>query len=360
MMAKREDVFAMNKISPQRSFQPKNSLFKAAAVILRSHTSGISPEKIAERLYGKSHNLDALITRATSSPATMTDPTWAGTVAHDVVYSQLIAKITSMSAAAGLMMAGLKVDLTGLASITIPGRLYQPSIAGDWIAEGQAIPVRMPTLVMGPKLEPRKLGVLSAFTSEMIAADSVVEFTTAAITEAAAALLDLKMFSTDPASATAPAGILLGATTVTPTSAAAPWAISSDVGSLVQALAPFGAGIQPVIIAAPSQAASLRMWRQESFYTILASVALPAGTVVAVELSSFVSGLDGLPRFETKNGATLHFEDTSPTDISTGGVVATPVQDLFSTDAVGLKMILKASWAMRNPKHVAIVENVTW
>ena len=213
---------------------------------------------------------------------------------------------------------------------------------------------------MGPRLEPRKIGVLAAFTSEMIAADSIEQFTTAAITEAAAALLDLKMFSTDAASAIAPAGILAGATSVTASSVAAPWAIGSDVGALVQALAVNGGGLEPVIIAAPAQAAALRMWKQESFYTILASVALPAGTVCAVESSSFVSGLDGVPRFEVRNGATLNFENATPGDIVSGGVPATPVEDLFSTDAIGLKMIMRASWGMRNPAHVSIVEGVSW
>ena len=72
----------------------------------------------------------------------------------------MIQKITALSAAAGLMAQGMKVDLKGAASITIPGRTYNPASAGDWIAEGQAIPLRQPTIAPGPKLVPRKLGVL--------------------------------------------------------------------------------------------------------------------------------------------------------------------------------------------------------
>jgi hypothetical protein len=303
-----------------------------------------------------------LITRAASSPATLTDPAWAGGIGHDVVRSDLIQKITALSAAAGLMTLGMKVDLAGVASIKIPGRTYDPTgaVAGDWVAEGAAIPFRQPLIAPGPTLQPKKLGVLATFTNEMAMADSVEEFTTAAIKEAAATLLDKKMFSSDAASATAPPGILLGATTVTQTSVAAPWAISSDISGLVGALAANGGGLEPVIIAAPAQAAALRMWRQSDFYSILASVALAAGTVVAVESSSFVSGLDGIPEFSTSKGATLHFEDTSPTDIVVGGTAAAPVKNLFQTDLIGLKMILRASWGMRNAKHVAIVENVTW
>ena len=53
-------------------------------------------------------------------------------------------------------------------------------------------------------------------------------------------------------------------------------------------------------------------------------------------------------------------EDTTPTDIVSGGVIATPVKSFFQIDAIGLRMILRASWGLRNPAHVAIVENVTW
>ena len=256
----------------------------------------------AKSLFGKDHNLGPLVNRAASNPATLTDPSWLGVIGHDVVYSQLIQKITALSAAAGLMAKGIRVNLTGVGSITIPGRLYNPSSGGDWIAEGQAIPFRQPLISAGPKLEPRKLGVLSSYSYEMAQADSVEEFVTAAIKEASAALLDLKMFSTDAASATAPAGILLGATTVTASSVAAPWAISSDVGALIGALATNGGGLEPVLVASPPQAAALRMWRQQDFFPILPSVALAAGTVVAVEASSFVSGLDGLPEFSTSTG----------------------------------------------------------
>ena len=194
----------------------------------------------------------------------------------------------------------------------------------------------------------------------MVEADSIEEFTTAAIKEAAAALLDKKMFSTDAASATAPPGILLGATSVTASASSEAWAISSDIGALVGALATNGAGLEPVIIASPSQVAALKMWKQPDFFPVLASVALAAGTVVAVEASSFVSGLDGIPEFSTSTGATLHMEDTTPTDIVTGGTAAHPVKNLFQTDLIGLKMILRASWGMRNAKHVAIVTGVTW
>jgi hypothetical protein len=344
----------------QRERQLTNTLFRTAAVILRAHATDTSVDAAARKLYGKDHGLD-LVLRAATSPATVTTPGWASTIAHDVIRSDLIAKITALSAGAALMEAGIKVDLTGVGSITIPGRQYAPAAAGGWVPEGAAIPVRKPTIIPGPKLVPRKLAVISSFSREMVIADSIEEFVTAAIKEAAAALLDTKMFSTDAGDTTAPAGILLGATTVTATAATEPWAISSDIGALVEALANAGGGLEPVIIAAPAQAAALRMWRQQDFYNIFASLALPAGTVVAVERSSFVSGLDGIPQFVSGIDMVIHMEDTTPADIvGSGGAVATPVKSFFQTDLIGLRMILRAAWAMRNPAHVAVMHSVTW
>lgn len=168
------------------------------------------------------------------------------------------------------------------------------------------------------------------------------------------------MFSTNAGDASKPPGILAGATTVTASGAAAAWAISSDVGALVEAIAQYGGGLTPVIIAAPGQAAALRMWRQESFYEVFASLALPAGTVVAVESSSFVSAVDAVPNFQVSTGVTIYQEDTAPADIVSGGTVATPVKSYFQTDFISLRMTLKASWGLRNPKHVSIVSGVSW
>jgi hypothetical protein len=55
--------------------------------------------------------------------------------------SQQEAVNTQKNPAAALMEAGMHVDLSGVASITIPGRLYDPTSAGGWVSEGAPIPV---------------------------------------------------------------------------------------------------------------------------------------------------------------------------------------------------------------------------
>jgi hypothetical protein len=67
-----------------------NAIYKAASAVLLAQFTETPLEIMAQKMYGKDHDLGKFITRATSSPATLTTPSWAGVVAHDVAYSQLI------------------------------------------------------------------------------------------------------------------------------------------------------------------------------------------------------------------------------------------------------------------------------
>jgi hypothetical protein len=108
--------------------QPKNLLFKAAAVMLRSHVSGVSPERTAKNLYGVDHNLDPLITRATSSPATVANQTWAGITAHQAV-GDLLQAIVSISAGAALLSRAQQISFDHRQSVRLPSRLIDPNYA---------------------------------------------------------------------------------------------------------------------------------------------------------------------------------------------------------------------------------------
>ena len=86
----------------QREERQENALFRIATCMIRAHAAEQTLETAAKKLYGKDHGLD-LIWRAVSNPATLTNPGWADTVGHNVVRSDLIQKITGLSAAAALM-----------------------------------------------------------------------------------------------------------------------------------------------------------------------------------------------------------------------------------------------------------------
>ena len=205
------NALTRNPPAPMLRSRSGGTLYKAGAAMLRAKVQGIAPADAARAMYKDHHDLGEVI-KAASNPATLTDPNWAGPAVQNIVRADLIQQITGLSAAAALMEAGTRIDLSGYASITIPGRLFNPSAAGSWVAEGQPITVRAPLLSQGPKLEPRKLGVLTGYSREMVDATAALEaFVRMAIQEGAAALLDQQMFTTNAGTAAAPAGILLGA-----------------------------------------------------------------------------------------------------------------------------------------------------
>ena len=182
-----------------------------------------------------------------------------------------------------------------------------------------------------------------------------------AISESAGLALDLKMFSADAASAAAPAGLLNGVVPITASTGGGTAAIAADIAALISALSSNSAGAAPVIIAAVSQATSLKLFAGPRFdLQILPSTVLAKGTVIALEPSSFISGFVSPPHFSTATGtATVHEEDTTPAPIVGPAGTATPVRSFFQTDVIGLKMVLRSAWAMR-AKHIAVIQNATW
>jgi hypothetical protein len=299
--------------------------------------------------------LEILETRAATTPTTTTS---AAALAPMMV-SDLIASIATLSAAAKLISLGTQVNLTGIGSMRAPGRVTNAANAGTWIEEGLPIPMRA-MLVTGAILVPKKLAVLTSYTRESAESSNLEELVRVTISESTGLALDQKMFSADAASAAAPAGLLNGVTPLTAATGGGQAALVSDVSKLISALGIAGAGLAPLLVAAVPQAISLKLFAGPQFdIPILASASLPAGTVIALEPSSFISGFVSPPDFSTSTGAATHEEDTAPAPIVGSSGTAAPVRSFFQTDVTGLKMLLRAAWALR-AKHLAFVQGTTW
>jgi hypothetical protein len=111
---------------------------------------------------------------------------------------------------------------------------------------------------------------------------------------------------------------------------------------------------QICLIASIRQSVALAMSLGGPPYSVFASAALPAGTVVAVATQALAT-IVAAPAIEASPNALVQ-EQTTPTgDVMTGS----PVRSFFQTDSVGLRFKLPCSWAMRGP-GVAYVESVSW
>src|SRR5262249_25618956 len=128
-------------------------------------------------------------------------------------------------------------------------------------------------------------------------------------------LLDSSIFGNGAAVAnTSPAGLLNGVSAAaTAATGGGDSAMVKDIEAIFAALATAGAGVAPVFVAAPGQAAAIKCWAGPNFtYPVLPSAAVAAGTLIAVEAPSFVFGYSSVPTFDASHEGVYHMEDTSP------------------------------------------------
>ncbi len=98
-------------------------------------------------------------------------------------------------------------------------------------------------------------------------------------------------------------------------------------------------------------------------FTVVASTSIAAGSAYMVDAVDFVSVADA-PEFVISEEATLHMEDTTPLQIGTPGspaVVAAPVQSMYQTAQIAIRMTANVSWAMRRAGMVQfIASGINW
>jgi hypothetical protein len=308
-----------------------------------------------------------LLLRAATNPATITTQGWAAELAAVSVADALVGMATT-SAAAGLVSLALQVEFApGVAAISVPGVVVAAADAGNWVAEGAPIPVRAQNYGTGPVLGLHKLAVINVFTRELAIHSNVQNVVQQVVGEAAGLALDAAMFSTNTETTSTPGGILAGVVAGSSATGGTLQAFSKDVATLVKALADNGGGRNPVFIAAPGTAASMKAWAGGKFdYPILASNTLAAGTVVAIEASSLAIALSSIPEFGVQrivsDEATLHMETAPTQQLVEGGSfqASANVRSLYQTDTIGLRTIIRINWSMRASGHVALLNSVSW
>jgi hypothetical protein len=338
-----------------KELQPANHVWRAAAAMLRAHIAQAPPEQMAKIMY-PDDTVTPVLTRAASTMATLTDPAWAGPLARYAV-SQAIEDIVAMTAAGRMEAAGaMRVDMGRLASVTVPGRGTTAADAGNWVAEGAPIPAKQYNYAPG-KLNLRKLAVIVTLTEEMSRASNLEDLLRTMLTQAAGMAIDAQMFSTIAGDATKPVGLFNGLTPITPTAATASGfdACSQDLGLLAQDIATRGGGRRAFFIAAPAQAISIKFYTGGGdVFPLAASSGMAAKSAACIEPESLAFAIAD-PEFAVGNVAAIQQEDTAPADLLT----IPPVKSMFQIDAIALRMVVFAAWAMRAP-HAAYMTAVNW
>jgi hypothetical protein len=275
----------------------------------------------------------------------------------------ILPMLVPFSAGAQLFDCALSLTLgADTGAFIIPGMTY--TTGAGWVADGMPKPV-IQGLTSGARIDPRKIAGITVVSSELYAQESIDVVLQTLLAESAGQALDAVLFSNQAGNAAHPPGLLAGIAPLTPSTGGTGTnktdAFLDDIVVLASAVAPVSGSGKVAIIGNLAQilSAAYRVFRESDKVIALPSSALPPGTVIAVACNAVVGAM-GVPEFETSTQATLHMSDAPTAIAGSGTTLASPVSSLFQTASIGTKMHLPASWALRDPRGAAWMQNVTW
>ena len=370
-----------------KKMEPLEFLVRAGTVRAMARSLGLSIDEARQKIYGDDEATKVICDmtlKAASAPAMTTVTGWAAELVQQVV-TDLMPALLPSSVYPSLSGMGLKLSFGRNGRIIIPTRSVTPTVAGSFVGEGAPIPVRQGAFT-AQTLVPKKMAVITTWTREMDehSVPAIEGLLRDAIQQDTAISIDSVLLDANAATAIRPAGLRNGVSgqTPTPITGGAFAALIGDLKNLTNAIltATNGNIRKMVFIMNPAQALSIGFiqppnpsglfpFREEvnagqlNGSPLITSGTVPLGTVICLDAADYVSVSGDAPRFEISDQATLHMEDTNPTNIGSAGtppVVAAPVQSMFQTDSLALRLILPMNWAMRRTGVVSWVAGVTW
>lgn len=367
---------------PKQKIADGDYVARALAIWTKQHVTKDPFEKILREGYQNDEKTN-IVLRAAVNPAMTTVATWAAELVQTSNVDYLDRLIPNF-VFPQLKMMGTNYSFGNNGVLKIPVRANTPTLAGAWVGEAAAKPVKRMSFST-VSLTPTKLAVISTFSEEMATygMPSIEGIIRQAMSDDTGVALDTYLIDNVAASAgIRPAGLLNGVAPIT-ASAATPVtaAMVADLKALVGAItAAGGGGRGPIaVLVNPAQALSLSFAQTTTGDFLFAdqaqaaskfgvrfivSATVPAGRVIAIDAADFATANSAVPQFAVSTEATLHEEDTTPLALGTGtqgsGVLAVPMRSLFQTDAVAIRMSMYVSWAMRRTGMVQTIASVTW
>jgi hypothetical protein len=310
-----------------------------AALALAQTAGGQDAERIVRREWADDAHA-ALVVRGAVEPLKTTD----SYLRIDAI--KLLASLAPRSAASRLFELAQPVELSGISSVLFPLPGSLPTAA--FIAEAAPIPVLQGTLANAMRVGPaRKLALISPLTEEL---ESASAGTASVVIERLLEVgisrgLDRALFSSDPPSDTAPAGLLYGVAALPPGTS-----MAEDLSNLVSTIASAGYDAESVVfVAEPAEALKLRLVAGPAFastYRIIAAHKLPPKSVVAIDASALAFAYSGSPETVRHREPTVHMEDVPLALVSGGGTVAAPTKGLWQCHTLAVRTIARVAWAV--------------
>lgn len=379
----------MNAVSRQRTpaMKPRigarrkgDVLTKAATATFIAHMQRIGVEEVVRERYGGDFAV-VTMAKAATSPATMSDSAWAGALVREEVAGFI--QSTRSKSVYGALVTMMDVpppvfDEAGRIRYTQSND--DGELAGDFVGEAEPIPVKEGGFA-STILSPKKLAVITTLSREIAKQSQppAEETIGAMLRDDTTEVLDARLLDDVAATDKRPAGLLYGVTQQPAASGIDPVAnVTADLHTLLDPLLAQKA-TRPVLLMNPARALGLRLTVNANgvfvFATdigndelggveVVVSHSVPSGTVIALDLDTFVTASGGLPELLVSEAATLHMENATPAPIVGGTpaapVPAVPTRSLFQTATLGLRLIVMLDWAMRRPGLVTAITGVQW
>jgi hypothetical protein len=347
------------RLRPDYSYQPRAADYLLRAVAAVAHETTFKRSMTAVEFAREEWGDDTteVILRAAATQATITDPGWAGSLARAAT-GDFVTSLAPISAGAKLLAQAPRVTLDGYRQINVPQRVS--AIAPDqvgWVAEGKSIPVVQFALGSKPLGPVKKLAGIAVVTRDVAESSAAQDVIAQVLRENTAMSLDAALFSNAAATAARPAGILNGVTALTATTSGGEAAMMADLAALAKAISSATGNL--VIAANPAQANAIRLFRGTTFppeVQVWASIAIPVGTVIALDPAAFCSGFGSVPE-EISSTVTMLQMDTAPSDDPLAGP---KTQSLWQVDCIATLLKLRCAWIWRVDNAVAWIQGATW
>jgi len=348
-----------------------------AAVIAHAEKSNIADA--AQKHFGNDNELNTVI-KAAVNPATTTATGWAAELTR-TAYGDFLDALRPNSFYAQLAGLGTSIAFGQHQSITFPTQAGAlGDLSGSFVGEAQLIPVKRTTYA-SQVLNRYRMAVISNFSEQILQSSipNIQALVTNQILLDTAYTIDKTLIDATAGSAIRPAGLMNGVTAGTSAGDTAA-DILADLKSLVNPILAANGGQKLVLLMNPAQVMGLSFITTATGafifpnvassglmgYQVIQSNNIPAGTVIAIDASSFASAFD-VPEFKVSDTATIvQANDTGAAPKITAekniipGVTDAPVTSLYQQALVAVRMQMPLSWAMRRAGMVQAITGVAW
>jgi HK97 family phage major capsid protein len=353
----------------------------ALATCFKAYATGRSRLDLVKEELGGNKPIE-MIVRAATDAADTTTTAWAASLVRES-WGEFLELIRDMSVYPRVPGMRAMFDRAGL--LTFPRNDGRGTLAGGFFAQGSPIPVKSGS-IGEVSLQPMSMGVISSFTKQL-AKQSIPSIQTVIQTQMlgdTAETIDTLFLDATARSTTRPAGLQdtteTGAANINAASGTGTVAdVITDVNGVLGRVYAARAGTGGVWLMNPLRvlglinkqdaASGLFPFRDEVLrgtfqgYPILSSQNVTSTIVAFVSDQSMVHAAMDSPTIEVSDQATLHFEDTTPTDIGTAGtpnVVAAPVRSLWQDHLVAVKFFQELDWRIVRIGGVQVLTAVAW